>query len=168
MEFGSRRFYKGRVKGVVFDWGGTVVDCGVCAPIYTFVELFKAENVEITEDEARTITGSNRKVNIAQILDKEAVRKRWLEANGREPTTEDVERMYDKFIPQVLSSLTKYSNVIEGVAEVVKQIKKPPFNLKIATTTGYPNEVLKILLSTSASQGLYDLFNTRFRFITFI
>ena len=138
---------------MIFDWGGTVVDSGVCAPIYTFVELFKAEGVEINEDEARTITGSNRKANIAQILDKEAVRKRWIEANGKEPTTDDVERMFEKFVPQVLSSLTKYSNVIEGVAQIVQRIKKPPFNLKIGSTTGYPKEVLQVLLNTSASQG---------------
>ncbi|CAG2172909.1 unnamed protein product [Oppiella nova] len=117
VEFGSKRFYKGRVKGIVFDWGGTVVDSGVCAPIYTFVELFHNEGVVINEDEARSISGSNRMANIAQILDKEAVRKRWIEANGKEPTTEDVQRMHDNFIPQVLSSLTKYSNVIEGVAK---------------------------------------------------
>ncbi|XP_054159461.1 phosphonoacetaldehyde hydrolase-like [Oppia nitens] len=153
VEFGSKRFYRGRVKGVIFDWGGTVVDCGVCAPILTFVELFKNEGVDINEDEARTISGSNRKANIAQILDREAVRQRWVTATGREPTSDDVQRMYDNFIPQVLSSLTKYSNVIEGVAEVVKQLKKQPFNLRIGSTTGYPKEVLKVLLNASSSQG---------------
>ncbi|CAG2175684.1 unnamed protein product, partial [Oppiella nova] len=96
---------------------------------------------------------SNRVANIAQILDKEAVRKRWIEANGKEPTTEDVQRMHDNFIPQVLSSLTKYSNVIEGVADVVKRLKRAPFSLKIGSTTGYPKEVLKILLQASSTQG---------------
>lgn len=154
VEYGSRRYYRGRIKGVIFDWGGTVVDCGVCAPIYTFVELFKAENVEITEDEARAIFGSNRKANIAQILDKEAVRKRWFTAkDGTHPTSDDVDRMYDKFVPQVLMSLQKYSNVIDGVTQTVKQLKKAPYNLKIGSTTGYPKQVLNTLLHASASQG---------------
>lgn len=161
MEYGSRRYYRGRIKGVIFDWGGTIVDCGVCAPILTFVELFKAEGVEITEDEARAISGSNRKANIAQILDKEAVRKRWIAAkNGKEPNSEDVERMYEMFMTQVLSSLTKYSNVIDGVTETVNKIKKPPFKLKIGSTTGYPKHVLTTLLNATASQGLHQiLFN---------
>lgn len=137
LEYGSKRFYRGKLKAAIFDWGGTVVDCGVCAPIYTFIELFKAEGVEITEDEARAPMGYPRKVHIAKILEKEAVQKRWRAAKqGMDPTEEDVERMFAKFVPQVLSSLTKYSNVIEGVAETVSQIRKAPFNLKIGSTTG--------------------------------
>jgi len=86
-------------------------------------------------------------------LDKEAVRKRWIAANGSEPTNGDVDRMYEKFVPQVLSSLTKYSNVIDGVAETVSKIRKAPFNIKIGSTTGYPKQVLSTLLNASSSQG---------------
>lgn len=102
LEFGTKRFYRGKVKAAIFDWGGTVVDCGVCAPILTYVELFKAEGVEITEDEARGPMGSKSRIHIGKILEKEAVVKRWTQANGKEPNEEDVERMVQKFIPQVM------------------------------------------------------------------
>ncbi|RWS25292.1 phosphonoacetaldehyde hydrolase-like protein, partial [Leptotrombidium deliense] len=154
LEYGTRRFYRGRIKAAIFDWGGTVVDCGVCAPILTYVELFREEGVEITEDEARAPMGSKSSVHIAKVLEKEAVAKRWRQAKGgADPTEADVERMVQKFIPQVLSSLQKYSNVIDGVAETVATLRKPPFNLKIGSTTGYPQHVLKILLNASSTQG---------------
>jgi phosphonoacetaldehyde hydrolase len=123
LEFGCRRFYRGRIKAAIFDYGGTVVDCGVNAPILTFIELFREEGVEITEDEARAPMGSSSKVHIGKILEKEAVQKRWKEAHdGNLPSQADVDRMVDKFIPQVLSSLQKYTNVIDGVSETVAQL----------------------------------------------
>jgi len=83
LEFGTKRFYRGKIKAAIFDWGGTVVDCGVCAPILTYVELFKDEQVEITEDEARAPLGTSPAVHIGKILDKKAVYKRWLKAKGK-------------------------------------------------------------------------------------
>lgn len=154
LEFGAKRFYRGRVKAAIFDWGGTVVDCGVWAPILTYVELFRAEGVEITEDEARAPMGSTSKVHIGKVMEKEAVRRRWRKAHdGREPTEADVDRMVEKFIPQVLSSLQKYTNVIDGVSETVNLLRKPPYRMKIGSTTGYPQHVLNVLLNASASQG---------------
>lgn len=154
LEFGARRFYRGRIKAAIFDWGGTVVDCGVCAPILTYVELFREEGVEITEDEARAPMGSSSRVHIGKVLEKEAVIKRWKNVkNGKEPTEADVDRMVEKFIPQVLSSLQKYTNVIDGVSETVSALRKNPFKLKIGSTTGYPQHVLNVLLNASASQG---------------
>lgn len=117
--------------------------------------------------------GSKSSVHIGKVLEKEAVRKRWMEAKGlgsnlvfmtgfwtfglssggQEPSEADVDRMVEKFIPQVLSSLQKYSNVIDGVSETVSELRKAPFNLKIGSTTGYPQSVLNVLLHASASQG---------------
>ena len=154
LEYGSKRYYRGRIKAAIFDWGGTVVDCGVCAPILTYVELFREEGIEITEDEARAPMGSPSHVHIGKILEKEAVRKRWIQVkNGREPNESDVERMTGKFIPQILKSLQKYTNVIDGVTETVSILRKAPFNLKIGSTTGYPKAVLNVLLTTARSQG---------------
>lgn len=138
----------------MFDWGGTVTDCGVFGTIYTFVDLFKEEGVEITEDEARAPMGSHRRLHIAMILEKEAVKKRWVAAKGTEPNEDDIERLYQKFVPQALSSLPKYSNVIEGVSETVNQLKKPPHSLKVGSTTGYPKQVLNNLLNAAARQGI--------------
>jgi phosphonoacetaldehyde hydrolase len=153
LEYGTKRFYRGKVKAAIFDWGGTVVDCGVCAPILTYVELFKQVGVDITEDEARGPMGASSRIHIGKIMEKEAVVRRWKEANGAEPTEEDVDRMVDKFIPQVLSSLQKYSNVIDGVSETISLLRKSPYDLKIGSTTGYPKRVLDVLLNTSSSQG---------------
>ena len=53
----------------------------------------------------------------------------------------------------MLSSLQKYSNVIEGVAETVNTLRSSPYNLRIGSTTGYPTNVLNVLLNASRGQG---------------
>ena len=62
MPYHHTRRYVGKVKAVIFDWAGTVVDCGVFAPAYTFVEIFKGEGVAITDEEARGPMGTHKKV----------------------------------------------------------------------------------------------------------
>lgn len=54
---------------------------------------------------------------------------------------------------QVLSSLQKYSNVIDGVGETVATLRSAPFGLRIGSTTGYPTNVLNVLLNASRGQG---------------
>jgi len=62
MQFRNQLTYVGRIKACVFDWSGTVVDCGVFGPTVTFMEVFKNEGVPITIDEARAPMGTHKKV----------------------------------------------------------------------------------------------------------
>lgn len=61
--------------------------------------------------------------------------------------------MYQKFTPVVMENISKYTNVIDGVSDIVSRLRGSEFGLKIGTTTGYPPEVLKILEKASSSQG---------------
>ena len=81
------------------DWAGTVLDCGVYAPAVVFVEVFKNEGVPITMDEAREPMGAHKKVHIRKITHQESVRQRWFEKFGKHPDEEDVERMFQNFVP---------------------------------------------------------------------
>ena len=91
--------YQGKIKAVILDWAGTVLDCGVYAPAVAFVEVFKNEGVPITMDEAREPMGTYKKVHIRKITHQESVRQRWFEKFGKYPDDEDVERMFQNFVP---------------------------------------------------------------------
>ncbi|XP_022245175.1 uncharacterized protein LOC106462270 isoform X2 [Limulus polyphemus] len=151
-EYKSTRHYQGQVKAVIFDWAGTVVDCGVLAPALTFCELFKNEGVCITEEEARGPMGAHKRVHIKKILENASVQQRWIKVHGKAATEEDIDRMYKKFSPTVLSCLHKYSNIIDGVVDTVKELRRA-HGIKIGSTTGFPKEILQTLLRTSESQG---------------
>mgnify|MGYP003343989512 CR=1 FL=1 len=44
-----------KIKAVVFDWAGTIVDFGSLAPMGAFVQLFKRHGVAITIEQARPL-----------------------------------------------------------------------------------------------------------------
>lgn len=109
-EYKTRYQYQGKLKAVIFDWAGTVIDCGVYAPTVVFNKLFEDEGVPITIEEAREPMGAHKKVHIRKITQMESVRKRWFDKFGKYPSEEDVGRIYAKSIPmQVYSKHMFYS-----------------------------------------------------------
>ena len=87
------------MKAVIFDWAGTVIDCGVYAPAVVFNQIFMNEGVPVTNEEAREPMGIHKKVHIRKMTQMESVRNRWFEKFGRYPGEEDVDRMYSNFVP---------------------------------------------------------------------
>jgi len=146
------RKYHGKVRGIIFDWAGTVVDCGVFAPVRAFQKIFENEGVVISDEETRGPMGVHKRVHIEKILENPSVKQRWQTKHDRPSNKEDVERMYNQFIPQQKLLLRDYSKVIEGVVPVVRSLQKR-FGIKIGSTTGYPTPILKDLLEQAAVQG---------------
>ena len=62
VQYRNQLSYVGKLKACVFDWSGTVVDCGVFGPTVVFMEVFKNEGVPITIKEARAPMGTHKKV----------------------------------------------------------------------------------------------------------
>ena len=98
-EYRITHHYQGRIKGVILDWAGTVVDCGVYAPAVAFIEVFKREGIVVSMEEAREPMGAHKKVHIRKMTEIESVRRKWLEKFNRYPNEEDVERMFTNFVP---------------------------------------------------------------------
>ena len=151
-EYRMVRRYQGQLKACILDWAGTVLDCGVYAPAVVFVDVFQQEGVPITIEEAREPMGAHKKVHIRKITQLESVRKRWFEKFGRFPNEEDVERMFQNFVPMQLACLSQYSGMITGAVETVDLIRKE-FGLKIGSTTGFTTAMVDILKKDAAAKG---------------
>lgn len=152
MSFTYQRRYSGPVRLVVLDLAGTVVDYGSCAPAGAFVELFARHGVEATTDEAREPMGMHKRDHIRAMSKMPSIAAGWERAKGKPATEEDVESLFQEFIPLQLSCLTDYRELIPGAAETVRQLQSR--GVKVATTTGYNEEMLEIVLSGAAEQGL--------------
>lgn len=151
-EFRTTLHYQGKIKGVILDWAGTVLDCGVYAPAVVFVEVFENEGVPITMEEAREPMGAHKKVHIRKITQQEPVRRRWFDKFGRFPNEEDVERMFENFVPMQLACLAKYSKMIEGAVDTAKFLQNE-MNLKIGSSTGFTTPMVDILKEIAAESG---------------
>lgn len=151
MPFRFRRSYHGPIEAVLLDWAGTTMDHGCMAPAVVFVEVFRRKDVPITVEEARVPMGAHKRVHIQRITELSSVRERWIKAHGKPPGDDDVESMFQEFIPLQLACLSEYSKLIPGALDAVKAMRARGY--KIGSTTGYTTEMTKINLADAAKQG---------------
>ena len=151
MEHVYQRNYRGPLKAVLLDWAGTTMDYGCFAPAVVFIDVYKRKNVSITIEEAREPMGAHKKVHIRQISQIDAVAKKWQEAHSRLPNEDDIEAMFQDFIPLQIDCLADYADLIPGTLEFVDAVRKR--GLKIGSTTGYTGEMMKLLLSEAKKRG---------------
>lgn len=150
-EFEYQRRYTGRLKAAIFDWAGTTIDYGCLAPTVVFVEVFRRRDVPISSEEARIPMGAHKKEHIRQISELPAVAKRWHDVHGRSCSAEDIEAMYQDFIPRQLATLAKYADLIPGTEETIASCRER--GMKIGATTGYTGEMMQIVTVEAKRRG---------------
>jgi phosphonoacetaldehyde hydrolase len=151
MNFVFHRSYRHPVKAVILDWAGTTMDYGCYAPAVVFIEVFKRHGVEITMAEAREPMGAHKKVHIRAISQNPAVGERWRDVHGRACSEDDVEAMFQEFIPLQLDCLADYAELIPGTLEALVLFRNR--GLKIGSTTGYTGEMMELLLAEAKKRG---------------
>ncbi len=151
MSFSYKRSYRGGIQAVLLDWAGTTMDFGCMAPAVVFMDVFEREGVPITMEEARAPMGAHKRVHIQRITELPAVRRRWTHTHGAAPTMDDVERMFQKFIPLQIAVLSRYSDLIPGALEVIEAMRSRDY--KIGSTTGYNTEMMAVNLADAERQG---------------
>jgi phosphonoacetaldehyde hydrolase len=151
MNFQFQRSYRGPLQAILLDWAGTTMDYGCYAPAVVFIEVFKRQGVPISVEEARAPMGAHKKVHIRKISQLDSVRQRWQSAHGRPPSEQDVEAMFQAFIPLQLDCLADYADLIPGTLDAVADFRRR--GMKIGSTTGYTGDMMKILLSEAKKRG---------------
>ncbi len=147
----EQRFPGVPIKAVISDLAGTTVDFGSCAPAGAFVELFARHNIQATAAEARGPMGIHKRDHIRTMLDMPTLSKQWIGVHGKAWTERDLDDLYEEFIPMTLEALPRYSRVIPGIVEAVGKLRAQ--GVKIGVSTGYNNEMLRIVLEKAAEGG---------------
>lgn len=151
MKFTFERKYRGPIQAVILDWAGTTMDYGCYAPAVVFIEVFKRQGVEISMEESREPMGAHKLVHIRAISRIPAVARRWQEAHGRPCTEDDVQSMFEQFVPLQLDCLADYADLIPGTLDVVAELRRQ--GIKIGSTTGYTHEMMELLMAQAAQRG---------------
>lgn len=151
MDFYFQRSYRGPLKAILLDWAGTTMDYGCYAPAVVFVQVYERKGVPISIEEARVPMGAHKKVHIRKISQLESVRERWQQTHGHAPNEDDVEAMFQDFIPLQLNVLADYADLIPGTLEAIQEFRAR--GLKIGSTTGYTREMMNLLQSEAAKRG---------------
>ena len=150
-EFTYTRAYRGPIRCIILDWAGTTMDFGCMAPAVVFQQVFAKAGVPISMEEARIPMGAHKKVHIGLIREIPSVRRRWIDTHGTEATQEDVDRMFEDFVPMQEACLSEYSQLIPGTLEVIAESRKRGY--KIGSTSGYLPGMLAINQADAEKQG---------------
>ena len=137
---------------VVADLAGTMVDFGSCAPAGAFVELFSQRGICITLEQARGPMGLHKRDHIRALLELPDVKQQWEEKFGRGWNAQDLNALYDAFVPLQMKCLPEYCGLIPGVLEAARELAEK--GVKLVATTGYNREMLELVLEAMRSQGL--------------
>jgi phosphonoacetaldehyde hydrolase len=151
MSYVYHRSYRGPLQAVLLDWAGTTMDYGCMAPAVVFMEVFSRKGVNITVEHAREPMGAHKKVHIRAISKIPAVAKMWQAAHGRPCNEDDVEAMFQDFVPLQLACLGQYADLIPGTLEAVAEFRR--MGLRIGSTTGYTREMMAILQAEATRRG---------------
>jgi 2-aminoethylphosphonate-pyruvate transaminase len=142
-----RKFY----DLVIFDWAGTMVDFGCCAPVYALMEAFIRYGVAVTEEEVRRDMGKAKADHVRALLGEQRIAAAWRSANGRNPTAQDIERLISDLTPLMRDQAARASSLIEGARATVDALREA--GLKIASSTGYTRGMMEPVLESAAAQG---------------
>jgi phosphonoacetaldehyde hydrolase len=142
---------KTNIRLVVFDWAGTTIDHGCCAPVAAFVETFARHGVAVTPAEVRGPMGLDKKDHLRALLQTPELAERWRRAHGRYGDEQDVESLYREFVPCQLEVIGRYSQLAPGLLDCVAELRRA--GIWIGATTGYFAEAAERVYEAAARQG---------------
>jgi phosphonoacetaldehyde hydrolase len=139
------------VAAVVFDWAGTVVDFGSCAPAQAFVQLFEAEGLALSETQAREPMGLPKRDHIAVLCEQPALRAAWTARFGQPPGPADIDRLYAAYLPLNADRVAEHADLVPGTLAVVGWLRGR--GISIGSTTGYGRDIMARLAPAAAQAG---------------
>ena len=140
-----------RLTAVVFDWAGTILDFGSCAPMGAFVRLFEQYGITLTIDEARGPMGMAKWDHIKALGTLPGVAAQWRARYGKPFVDADVDALYEVFTPMNAAVVADFADFIPGAIDVVNTLRAR--GLKIGSTTGYNRPIMDIVTPIAAAGG---------------
>lgn len=144
--------YRGPVRGIVFDWAGTVVDYGSMAPISALVHAFAKMGIEVTMEQARADMGREKRDHIRAMMAEPKLRTDWAAKFGAEPTEKDLDEFYENFLPGQKDVIPNHVDPIPGIVETLEELRG--MGLRFGTSTGYNREITEYMAGLVEPKGV--------------
>ncbi len=142
-----------KIKGIILDWAGTIVDFGSLAPMGAFVELFAKHQINISIEQARIPMGLPKIDHIVALAAQPAVAQQWNKLHGRPFEYKDAEKLLIEFEPMSAQAALDRSEFIPGFMFVYRELSTQ--GIRFATTTGYTRKIMTPLIEIAAQQGFH-------------
>ncbi|MCU0897079.1 MAG: phosphonoacetaldehyde hydrolase [Burkholderiales bacterium] len=139
------------VEVAIFDWAGTLVDFGSCAPVEAMRAAFAAFGIRVPNPAIRAHMGLAKRDHAAHILAMPEVARAWVERHG-EPDDFAVDRLYAAYLERQADVIAEYSRPIPGVADALASLRRR--GVRIGSTTGYPRAIIAPVADLARGAGV--------------
>ena len=139
------------LSAVVFDWAGTILDFGSCAPMGAFVRLFEQFGITLSIEQARGPMGMAKWDHIRALGLLPEVAAQWQARYGQPMGDAYVDRLYEVFTPLNAAVVPDFSDFIPGALDAVAALRAR--GLKVGSTTGYNRPIMEVV-SAIADSGV--------------
>lgn len=139
------------IQLVIFDWAGTTVDFGSCAPAAAFTRVFADHGVTVTDAVSRGPMGANKRDHMVAMLSVPEVAAQWRAVHGRDWGEADVDVMYREFIPVQLEAIRRHAALVPDLPGVVETLRAR--GVRIGGTTGYFRQAADAVLELATAAG---------------
>jgi phosphonoacetaldehyde hydrolase len=140
-----------KLQAVVFDWAGTIIDFGSCAPMGAFVRLFARFGVDLSIAEARGPMGMAKWDHIQALSRLPRIAAQWETKHGHAFTDADIDHLYEVFTPMNAAVVPDFADFIPGALDTVAAVRAR--GLKVGSTTGYNRPIMEVVTAIAAKGG---------------
>jgi phosphonoacetaldehyde hydrolase len=140
-----------KIKAVILDWAGTVVDHGSSAPMGAFVKAFAHFGVTISITDARGPMGMAKRDHIRMVGTAPAVAAAWRANHGRDFDDAAIDAIFEVFEPMNVAAMEAHSALIPGAHDALQWCKAR--GIRVGSTTGYTRPIMERLMPLAAAQG---------------
>lgn len=141
------------IKAFIFDWAGTMIDFGCCAPVVALQGAFGELGLSLSDEQARADMGMAKRAHIAGILSRDPMKTAFAAAKGREANEADIDDLFARIEPRMIAAAAQHTQLIEGAAALADLLRA--LGIRIASGTGYSRSMMGEILSAAVLQG-YD------------
>jgi phosphonoacetaldehyde hydrolase len=140
-----------KIKAIILDWAGTVVDHGSRAPMGAFVKAFAHFGVEITIADARGPMGMAKRDHIRLVGTSPAVAAAWRAKHERDFDDAAIDAIFEVFEPMNVAAVESHATLIPGARAALDWCAAR--GIRIGSTTGYTRPIMQRLMPLAAAQG---------------
>ncbi len=133
---------KDKIKLIVFDISGTLIDHGSLVTVYTFQKTFKKYKINVPPKLIIKDMGISKDIHIKRILKHSYIHNQIIKNKiSKDNLYENLKLNFDKILKKEVQKKFDY---IYGFDALIKYLNNK--NILIALTTGYPRPILNFIL----------------------
>ncbi|HUA68891.1 MAG TPA: phosphonoacetaldehyde hydrolase [Candidatus Saccharimonadales bacterium] len=140
-----------KLKAIIFDWAGTVVDFGSLCPARAIQAAFSSKQIDITAQDIHRFMGIRKREHVQTLLSLPHVSAQWRQIHGREPNSEDVQSLYEESEKRMIESVANFATLTPGLPEALTMVQHRGF--RIGSTTGYTSPMMERLAPAAKRNG---------------